>query len=158
MNSILQPPPERDEYGLPLLPAGTTLPDISNADMEEFMAGNFGAFGLPPPPSMPTAAEAQAEAQERATEMLADWRTLEQILERFEAALRKRWTKKTKASRTALLLEAWLGMPRIHRPDFRALEKEGPQLKLQGTKLRESYVWPYLNVEDLVKGKAFLLL
>lgn len=118
---------------------------------------NFAALGLPVPSSMPTPNEAQREARKRSTELLSSWRKLQQILERYEDVLRKRWTKKTKTQRTNIVLRAWPNMSPTHRPDYEAFRKEGTELKFRATRFRESYVWPYINIEDLVKGKTLLL-
>lgn len=134
------------------------LPDLTDADFQKFINGDFGAFNLPPPSSMPSAAEVRKEARERSTKVLSHWSRLRQILERYEEVIRKRWMKKSKAQRSKILLQAWPGLAATHRPDFEALIKEGSQLKSRGTRFREAYLWPYLNIEDLVKGKSFLLL
>ncbi len=156
MDSVLRQP-QYDEYGLPVLP---DMPrgndDVSDEMMAAFVAGDFSALGLPMPSSMPTAEEARRESLERSTNVLSGWNTLRQILERHEEVLRKRWLKKTKSQRTSIVLRAWPKMSAAHRPDFTALTKEG-QYKTQGTKFREAYMWPYMNVEDLVKGKSLLL-
>ncbi|KAF8857356.1 hypothetical protein BDZ45DRAFT_674760 [Acephala macrosclerotiorum] len=156
MDSILRQP-QHDEYGLPILP---NMPRGNDDETDEMMAalaaGDFSALGLPMPSSMPTAEEAQREARERSTKVLSGWNTLQQILERHEEVLRKRWLKKTKSQRTSIVLRAWPKMSAGHRPDYTALMKEG-QHKGQGTKFREAYLWPYMNVEDLVKGKSLLL-
>lgn len=48
-------------------------------------------------------------------------------------------------------------MPSTHRPDLYALQR-GPNLqRAQWTKFREAYLWPYINVEDLGKGKSLRL-
>ena len=79
-------------------------------------------------------------------------------MERYEDVIRKRWLEKTKVPRTNIILKAWPKMSPTHRPDYEALRKEGPQLKSKGTRFRDAYVWPAINVEDLVRGKTFPLL
>jgi hypothetical protein len=64
----------------------------------------FDSIGLPKPSSMPTAAEVRKEARERSTEVLAQWDILRKTIDRHEEVLRKRWLKKTKTQRTAILL------------------------------------------------------
>lgn len=149
--------PVRDELGLPILPPGSLQDEPSEDDMKAFMAGDFSSFGLPMPSSMPTAAEVQREARERSTHVLASWNQLRQILERHEDTIRKRWMKKTKTQRTTIVLGTWPKMSATHRPDYEALRKEGGDFKSHKTKFREAYLWPYMNVEDLVKGKTMLL-
>lgn len=134
------------------------LPEFNDDFLNKFKSGDFGGLGLPPPSSMPSPAEVRKEARERSTEVLSYWNRLRQILERHEDVIRKRWMKKSKAHRSKILLEAWPGLSANHRPDFEALIKEGSQLQTKGTKSRDAYLWPYLNVQDLVRGKTFLLL
>lgn len=158
MDSIIRPSRPLDEYGLPILPFPLPdQPDISEESMQRFIAGDFSDLNLPAPSSFPTPDEIRKESRQRSTDLLANWNLLKQTLERHEEVTQKRWMKKTKSARTAILTNAWPGIPPTHRPDFAALEKEGPQLKTQGTKLRGSYLWPYINLEDLVRGKTLLL-
>lgn len=133
-------------------------PHLNDDQMKQFISGDYGALSLPAPSSLPTPEKVRQEAKERSTEVLTHWNRLRQILERHEDVIRKRWMKKSKVHRSKIILQAWPGMSATHRPDFEALIKEGSQLKTNGTKYREAYLWPYLNVEDLVRGKTFLLL
>jgi hypothetical protein len=48
-------------------------------------------------------------------------------------------------------------IPLNHRPDFEAFIKESPTQKAQGTRFRDAYLRPYINVEDLIEGKMLLL-
>lgn len=158
MNSIFSQSQERDEDGLPLLPLGTELPNLNEVDFQNLTNRDFEALGVPAPASMPSRAKAQKEARERSTNVLADWKKLGQILERHEAVLCKRWMKKTKSSRISIIIGAWPKMSPKHRPDYEAFMREGSLAKTRPTKFREAYLWPYMNVEDLVKGKSLLLL
>ena len=47
----------------------------------------------------------------------SDYKTLNAIVTRHEALIRKRWLKKVPAQRRIVLLDAWRGMPEQHRPD-----------------------------------------
>jgi len=57
-------------------------------------------------------------------------------------------------------------MSATHRPDYEAIRKdyeamlkESPVVKRPWVlKFREAYMWPDINVEDLIKGKTLLLL
>ena len=49
-------------------------------------------------------------------------------------------------------------MSSTHRPDFEALRRESPNQQDKETKYVESYLWPYINLEDLVQSKPLLLL
>ncbi|KAF2134905.1 hypothetical protein P153DRAFT_329762 [Dothidotthia symphoricarpi CBS 119687] len=85
------------------------------------------------------------------------WAILSDTVQRHEALIRKRWMKKTQAQRTSVLLEVDPKLPRTHRPDIdRFLLDSCPHRRDMLD--FEKYVWPYLNIEDLVKPKSLLLL
>lgn len=48
-------------------------------------------------------------------------------------------------------------MPALHRPDFQAFRQETPEQREQGTRFRDEYLLPYINLEDLVHARNFLL-
>ncbi|TEY70093.1 hypothetical protein BOTCAL_0111g00110 [Botryotinia calthae] len=125
---------------------------------ESLPSGGVQVFCLPAPSSSTIPEKVRQEAKERATEVLSHYNRLRQILERHEDVIRRRWRNKSKADRSNIILKVWPGLSATHRPDFKALFGEESQLKTKGTKYREAYLWPYLNVEDLVTGKTFLLL
>lgn len=88
------------------------------------------------------------------------WLTLPQTVTRHEATVQKRWLKKTRRQRLSILLDAWPAMAAVHRPNFRALQKEsGSAPYAGGTEYQGHFKWPYINKEDLVKPQTrFLLL
>ncbi|KAK6595870.1 hypothetical protein H4I96_10189 [Botrytis cinerea] len=134
---------------------------LLDLDDDQTMQGTSGGFQVVYVPALlPTTIpeKVRQEATERSTEVLSHYNRLRQILERHEALIRKRWRKKSKAGRSRLILKVWPGLSATHRPEFNALFKESSQPKTKGTKYREAYLWPYLNVEDLVKENHFLLL
>lgn len=75
---------------------------------------------------------------------------MNRIIERHETTIRKRWTKRSTEQRRKLLLRAWPGMPRRHSPDFWAFLKKLDEAN--------SYKWPQINQEDLVKPKLFFMM
>jgi len=85
--------------------------------------------------------------------------TLGSILDRHEATIHRRWLKKSNKLRLAVIREAWgVKMAPTHRPDFEALEIESESKRLSGTDYRDSYLFPYINEEDLGKPRSLLLL
>ncbi|KAK4149725.1 hypothetical protein C8A00DRAFT_18626 [Chaetomidium leptoderma] len=78
---------------------------------------------------------------------------LETILAKFEVVIRKRWDKKTEEARKGVLKQAWPDMPPLHRPDLSHL-REGSE----NGACRRCFLYPHINVEDLIKGKTFLRL
>ena len=65
------------------------------------------------------------------------------ILDRHEATIHRRWSKKYKPKkmRSELICEAWgAKMASSHRPDFEALEREVELQRIEGTKYRDSYL------------------
>ena len=57
-----------------------------------------------------------------------------------------------------MLLTAWPNMSTTHRPDFVALRSESLVQRKSGTKYKHAYMFPFINLEDLVKAKNLLLL
>ena len=121
---------------------------------------NFFALfpNLPQPSSYPSAAKVRKEARELSRQIFADWTNLNKILERYEELLWKRWMKKTKEQRKKLLLAAWPNMTSTHRSDFEAFRQETPSQRAKGSRFMEAYLWPYINLEDLVQWKPLILL
>lgn len=123
-------------------------------EAREFFKNN----NLPKPASFPTPDEVKQNAQKRAASLLANCAILRKILERHEDVIRKRWMKKTKEQRKKILLTALPQLPPVHRPDYLAFRMETKEQRAKGTKFGHSYLRPYLNVEDLVRGRTLLLL
>lgn len=93
------------------------------------------------------------EAAARSDKISITYQTLHEILQRHEALIRKRWTKKTRQQRLKILLSAWPNMPAMHRPDFQAFAGHNKSIKY-----RDSYIWPYINQEDLLTTKTLPML
>lgn len=119
--------------------------------------GFYASKGLPPPKMMSPAA-ARREAKQMTGKIFSDYHLLREIVERHEAKIQKRWEKKTRAQRLTILLEAWPDMPDTHRPEFAAFRKHSDQLHQAAARYRGSFVWPYINQEDLGKPKTLPLL
>ena len=118
--------------------------------------GGGDGTGLPIPKII-SAREVRAEARNRSKRLFADRDALKAILARHETTIHKRWSKKTKNQRVEILLRAWPGMASTHRPDFAALSKESEGQRRAGTRFRDSFLWPYINLQDLSKTKTLLL-
>lgn len=119
----------------------------------------FSAVGshLPQPSSFPTALEVSREAGLRSSAIFEQWNALHNILDRYEELIGRRWLKKTHSQRMTILLSAWPNMSKTHRPDFVALRSERKEARTQGSQYRNAYLWPYINLEDLVQSKILLL-
>ncbi|KAM5354070.1 hypothetical protein ACJ41O_000720 [Fusarium nematophilum] len=102
--------------------------------------------------------QVRTQARDKAKAIFASYEQLQQILERHEATIQKRWVKKTRQHRLKILLNAWPRMPTPHRPDFDAFRREGPEQRSIGTSHRDAFMWPYVNQEDLSQTKSLLLL
>ncbi|KAI4647002.1 hypothetical protein J4E93_005227 [Alternaria ventricosa] len=72
----------------------------------------------------------------------------------YEGVIRKRWTKKTRTQRKAILERSWhTQMPHQHRPDLRdyyRVERREFSEASTSTIREDVYKWPYINTEDLV--------
>ncbi|KAI3394243.1 hypothetical protein diail_2984 [Diaporthe ilicicola] len=106
-------------------------------------------------------AKAQRLAQDMSSRIFACHRDLHAILERHELTIQKRWAKKTKAQRQAILLEAWPNMAAGHHPEFtefKAMWRKQLCGRMFETKHKDYFMWPYINQEDLSGPKMLLLL
>ncbi|KAK5993500.1 hypothetical protein PT974_06932 [Cladobotryum mycophilum] len=117
----------------------------------------FNAIGRPAP-RLPSAADVRAEAKKRAITIFFNYELLNGILQRHEATIQKRWTKKTRQQRINTLLKAWPGMPSNHRPDYEAFRRAGSKTQLRAKSGTDSFMWPYINQEDLSQTQPLLLL
>lgn len=106
----------------------------------------------------PEPQEVRQEISARTQSIFRNYGTLNQILDRHEATIQKRWMKKTRTQRLKILLQAWPNMAAVHRPDFDAFRAEAIEERKTNTRFRAHYIWPYINQEDLCKPKLMLLL
>ncbi|KAF2495285.1 hypothetical protein BU16DRAFT_527155 [Lophium mytilinum] len=113
--------------------------------------------GLPMPSSFPSAKEVRSKARPLSRNVLENWKTLNTIIERHEATIQKRWSKKTKESRKRILLSSWPDMNATHRPDLQAFKMNSVRRLREQERTRAAYLWPYINIEDLAKSKLLLL-
>ncbi|XP_044724835.1 C2H2 and C2HC zinc finger [Hirsutella rhossiliensis] len=111
-----------------------------------------------PVPTYKSPADVRREAQQRSSSIFASYHRLQAILVRHEATIQRRWAKKKKQQRLEILLSAWPGMAKMHRPDFEAFRKESIQSKHLPTSYKDRFMWAYINQEDLSTPKALLLL
>lgn len=84
---------------------------------------------------------------------------LQITLQKFELLIRKRWAKKNKAARTAIIQGGLENMPSSHRPDLEFLriwwqtpDESWPEIKYG------HFMLPHINLEDMTKGNTFLRL
>lgn len=119
-------------------------------------------------PQLPTVDEVRREATERSSDVFEKWKRLHDLLLHHEAVIRKRWLKKTQEQRKRVLLSAWPGMATSHRPDYQAFRKDPTADRLFGlprlirplqttTPYRNEFLYPYINLEDLLKTNNLLL-
>lgn len=109
-------------------------------------------------PKLPSLAEVRREAEGKSHDVFAAYDTLSNIIQRHEATIQRRWSKKTRQQRLQVLLNAWPGMPASHRPDFEAYRKEPKEQRERGTRYRDHFMWPDINQEDLSQPKIMPLL
>ncbi|KAI1470128.1 uncharacterized protein F4812DRAFT_315322 [Daldinia caldariorum] len=92
-------------------------------------------------------------AETRSNNIFSSYATLHDILLRHEATIQRRWTKKKEQKRQKFLLDAWPNMAEKHTPDLQAYLHSTEQ-----EHLRDCYLVPQINQEDLIKPRPFLLL
>ncbi|KAL0256081.1 hypothetical protein SLS55_008473 [Diplodia seriata] len=113
--------------------------------------------GLPvPKPVSP--GEVRAKTRSHSAQIFQAWHFLNATIERHETTVQKRWLKKTKEQRRKVLLSAWPNMSTTHRPDFEAFTRESEYQRTAVTKFADSYMFPYINQEDLLKPRTLLLM
>ncbi|KAH7230238.1 hypothetical protein BKA59DRAFT_478182 [Fusarium tricinctum] len=132
---------------------GPPLPDIDWSDPHAFLTAMGG-----PMPELPSPDKVRQQAAGYSSKIFTSYDLLKGILERHEATIQKRWTKKTRQQRLQILLKAWPAIPASHRPDFEAFRKEPKEEREKGTKFKDHFMWPYVNQEDLSQSKLMLLL
>ncbi|KAJ4001443.1 hypothetical protein F5050DRAFT_1891180 [Lentinula boryana] len=117
----------------------------------------FAASGMVIP--RPTEEDIQKKAAVYSQSIFQSRSELYSILNIHEETIRKRWAKKTVKQRETLLRSAYPEIPVMHRPDLWALRQETREKRRSdGTKYRDAFLLPELNLEDLVKPKNILLL
>ncbi|SPJ78235.1 uncharacterized protein FTOL_06624 [Fusarium torulosum] len=132
---------------------GPSLPDIDWSDPHAFLTAMGG-----PMPQLPSPDEVRQQAAGYSSKIFTSFNLLRDILQRHEATIQKRWTKKTRQQRLQILLKAWPTMPVFHRPDFEAFRRESQEEREKGTKFKDHFMWPHINQEDLSQSKLMLLL
>lgn len=103
--------------------------------------------------------EVEREARQYSQKLFDHWYRLKWIVERFEATIRKRWLKRDGEKRKRLLLTAWPSMPASHRPDFDLFVRQNRQPidAVQLDKNTDVFLWPQINLEDLLKPQLLLI-
>ena len=109
-------------------------------------------------PELSDPSQIRAAAQASSRQIWSSYDKLHDILDRHEATIQKRWLKRTKQQRLKFLLDVVPNMPSSHRPDFQALRVGNEQAPPEEARLRQAFVLPYINQEDLSKPKPLLLL
>ena len=130
--------------------------DLWSDDPREFMERlSAGGTSFPMPCSYPTPKEVRSKLQARSKSIFVHWNLLKNIVERYESVIQKRWLKKTKEKRKEMLLQVFPDISISHRPDFQAFKSKSSSL--QGASKRTPYLWPQINLEDLLKPKFLLI-
>lgn len=105
-----------------------------------------------------TLTEAKAERDRLVPRVLRQARYLQDIVLRHEYTLQNRWVRKSKAKRKTLLLQVWPDMAREHLPDFIDFRVRGDDRRCYDPKMRDTYLMPHMNLEDLAKDEPLPLM
>lgn len=127
---------------------------METPDSDERMFDYLRASGSGLPiPEQVSPEEVRRQATKRSSAIFQRLDTLHAIVDRHELTIQNRWMKKTRPQRLKIILSAWPDLPVSHRPDFDAFRK-----KQANARFRDSFIWPYLNQEDLTRPRSLLLL
>ena len=110
-----------------------------------------------PIPKLITPTDVRRQAEDLSVKTFDEWELSKYTLHRHEPTIHKRWFEKPKTQCVQMLLSAWPRMAASHRPDFAAFKRESERDLDNGTRFRDCYMWPYINLEDLSKPKTLLL-
>ncbi|KAI5199735.1 hypothetical protein E4T39_06108 [Aureobasidium subglaciale] len=84
--------------------------------------------------------------------LLSDWHELKAITTGHDDLIRRRWRKKTRDQKRAVLEAAWgRDLSESHGPDLGLFINDDNQ---ESPNLLDAYKWPYLNLEDLLQPKV----
>ena len=135
------------------------LNGIDWSDPESFFRAIGGGPGTNLPiPKMISPSQVKKQASEYSSQIFSNQVLLKDILDRHEPTIHKRWAKKTRNQRLEILLAAWPKISVAHRPDFMAFRKETEREREAGTKFRDAFMYPYINLEDLTKPRTLPLM
>lgn len=96
----------------------------------------------------------QDEATFRAASIFRSWERLQNILDIHQLTISSRWSRKSTGLKKDILVEAWPDIPLMHRPDFALFHPFNLlQEAITDAKDLAASKWPYINLEDLLKGK-----
>ncbi|KAF5608010.1 hypothetical protein FPANT_639 [Fusarium pseudoanthophilum] len=130
------------------------FPNVNHEAQRELMAYSEGQYE-----DRPSREAVRERAQNYSKNIFASYHQLNKILERHEATIQRRWMKKPRQQRLQILLKYWPDMPASHRPDFAAFRQEHAVDRHEhGSKLKDHFMWPIVNQEDLSGPKLMLLL
>ncbi|KAL4905612.1 hypothetical protein BDW74DRAFT_167787 [Aspergillus multicolor] len=110
------------------------------------------------PTDVKTPDTVRKEAAARSRRIFESYEKLHGILERHEETIQKRWAKRTRQQKLAVLLASWPNMTSAHRPDFELFWKASHCAREYDGISRDRFMFPYINQEDLLTSKALLLL
>lgn len=95
--------------------------------------------------------------KETADRIFANYRELQAVIERHEATIQKRWSKKSELKRRTVLLGAWPKMASDHRPDVELVRRQKPGQVFTGVE-RDAFLMPFINLQDLSKTEPLPLM
>ncbi|CAF9916959.1 MAG: hypothetical protein ALECFALPRED_010939 [Alectoria fallacina] len=100
----------------------------------------------------------QPLVKERPESIFNHFLRLRAILGKHEPTLHKRWCKKSPEQRRKMLLSAWPDMAPNHSPDLKVLWQEASPTYQSTSRFRDAFMFPYINLQDLMKTKPLLSL
>lgn len=111
-----------------------------------------------PVPQILSPSSVRREASALSEDIIESWQQLNNIVQRHEAKIHKRWQKRTRTQRSKLLLTVWPTMAKGHRPDCDRYMIQRSHPSSTNIQDSEAFRWPHINQDDLSDTRKMLLL
>lgn len=121
-------------------------------EMFRLMTG--GNPSLPRPSAFLSIPEASRRGRDLSAKLFSCWDRLRDLVKVYEPVIQKRWKKRTFAQRQSILRRVKPDLSQSHNPAIRLFYEKGINDR---SELRDNYLLPYCNVEDLGRDCTHLL-
>lgn len=121
---------------------------------EMFRLMASGNPSLPAPSSLLTIPEASRRSLSLSAKVFRHWDRLRELVRIYEPTIQRRWKKRNFAQRQSALRAVKPNVSQAHNPSIRLFYQKGIRDR---SGLRDNYLLPYCNVEDICRDYTHLL-